>query len=150
MLSRVLTTPRKAQKCTYFFFIGNVSEFLTPMLTCELISLPTIADPVLPQVAQDRWGQLAPPCRCSPGDSFPAPGSPAWIGLRPQAGRPPLTALCCIPLSDYSWPGQSQALTGRSRSEERVRTEKEGEGGRDGREGVRLPWCPKFSPYATY
>ena len=83
------------------------------------------------------------------GRLLPAPGSPAWIALHPQAGRPPLTAPCCIPPSDYSWPGQFQALTGTSRSEERVRTEKKGEGGRvsvEAGSSIKTTLVPKVLP----
>lgn len=80
-------------------------------------------------------GLAGPSLQVQPQSLRPAPNSPpTWTGLPPQASWPPLTAPCCTPLSDYSWPGQSQALIGMSRSEERTTEKKGGGGGR--REGV--------------
>ena len=56
-----------------------------------------------------------------PTGLLPCPQLRARTTLCPQAGRPLLTDPCCTPLSGCSWPGQSQALTGLFRSEERVR-----------------------------
>lgn len=75
---------------------------------------------------------------------LPCPRLRAWAALCPQAGRPLLTDPCCTPLSGCSWPGQSQALTGLFRSEERVRGEGKGEG--EGRGGQVGSWEQRAGP----